>query len=161
MTSTLSYARRALVLSLPLASLWASASLGRSALQDAPADDAPARRERPLRVEYLEILTPEVEATCEALEALHGVTFSKPETVLGGSRTATLAGGGRLGVRAPMHEAEDPVVRPYALVDDLDAAITQAEAAGAEFAMKATEIPGQGRFAIYFLGGIQHGLWER
>jgi hypothetical protein len=23
------------------------------------------------------------------------------------------------------------------------------------------EIPGHGKFAIYFRGGIQHGLWER
>jgi predicted enzyme related to lactoylglutathione lyase len=52
-------------------------------------------------------------------------------------------------------------VRPYILVGDIDAAVKAAEAAGAQMAMLPTEIPGQGRFAIYLLGGIQHGLWER
>jgi predicted enzyme related to lactoylglutathione lyase len=53
------------------------------------------------------------------------------------------------------------VVRPYVLVDDIEAAVKAAEAAGGEFAMYATEVPGLCKFAIYFQGGIQYGLWER
>ncbi len=34
------------------------------------------------------------------------------------------------------------------------------EQAGGEFAMRTTEIPGHGKFAIYILGGVQHGLWQ-
>ncbi|MCI5048680.1 MAG: hypothetical protein MRY59_14365 [Aquisalinus sp.] len=113
-----------------------------------------------VQVQYLEIVTPEVDATCAALAAQHGVTFSEPEPMLGNARVADLAGGGRIGVRAPMREDEEPVVRPYTLVEDIEAAIKAAEEAGGEFAMRATEIPGQGTFAIYFLGGIQHGLWQ-
>jgi hypothetical protein len=59
-----------------------------------------------------------------------------------------------------MRVDEEPVVRPYILVDDIHAATASARAAGAEFAILPTEIPGRGTFAIYFLGGIQHGLWQ-
>ena len=52
------------------------------------------------------------------------------------------------------------MIRPYVLVEDIEAAVKAAEAAGGQVAMTATEIPGHGKFAIYFLGGIQHGLWE-
>ncbi|MFY0614343.1 MAG: hypothetical protein JXQ99_22635 [Hyphomicrobiaceae bacterium] len=113
-----------------------------------------------ISVQYLEIVTSEVDATCAALAAQHSVSFSPPEAGLGNARIAMLDGGGRIGVRAPLRDDEAPVVRPYLGVADIDAASETAEAAGAVFAMRATEIPGQGKFAIYFLGGIQHGLWE-
>jgi predicted enzyme related to lactoylglutathione lyase len=101
-----------------------------------------------------------VDATCDALEKLHGVSFGAPEAALGNARTATLHGGGLLGVRAPMRADEEPVVRPYVLVDDIDAAVEAAQAAGAEIALPPMEIPGRGKCAIYFQGGIQHGLWQ-
>jgi predicted enzyme related to lactoylglutathione lyase len=63
-------------------------------------------------------------------------------------------------VRAPLRPDEAPVVRPYILVKDIEAAVTAAKAAGGEIAIGATEIPGQGKFAIYVLGGIDHGLWQ-
>ena len=111
-------------------------------------------------VHYLEFVTPEVDATCDVLEASRGVRFGEPIPELGHARTAPLKGGGRIGVRAPMRETENPVVRPYLLVEDIGAAVEAAQAAGAEIAMLPTEIPGQGTFAIYILGGIQHGLWQ-
>ena len=113
-----------------------------------------------VNVHYLEIVTPEVDATCDALGKLQGVSFGEPISELGHARTATLDSGGRIGVRAPMRETEEPVVRPYLLVEDIGAAVDAAQAAGGEIAMPPTEIPGQGRFAIYILGGIQHGLWQ-
>jgi len=113
-----------------------------------------------MKVHYLEIVTPDVEATCAAYETLHGVSFSGPVAGLGNARTAALAGGGLLGVRGPMHETETPVVRPYLPVDDIDAAAAAAAAAGGETAHPPTEIPGHGKFAIYTLGGIHHGLWQ-
>ena len=119
-----------------------------------------ALKEKAMLVQYLEVVTADVDATCSALEKLHGVSFGEPEAALGNARTATLKGGGRVGVRAPMREDEEPVVRPYVLVDDIAAAVKAAEAAGGEFAMYATEVPGHGKFAIYFQGGIQYGLWE-
>lgn len=119
-----------------------------------------SKKEAALSVQYLEVVTPNVDATCTALERLHGVSFDKPEAALGNARTAQLRGGGRIGVRAPMREDEAPVVRPYALVEDIDAAVKIAEAAGGQIAVSGTDIPGHGKFAIYFLEGIQYGLWE-
>jgi len=131
-----------------------------SLAQGAAPAQAP-KKERGIAVHYLEIVSSDLDATCAALEKLHGVKFSEPDAVLGNARTAKLEGGGRIGVRAPMRADEEPVVRPYLLVEDIEAAIQSAEGAGAQFAMKTTEIPGQGKFAIYFLGGTQYGLWQR
>lgn len=116
-------------------------------------------KENTVDVHYLEIVTASVDATCEALAKAHGVTFSQPVPELGNARTARLKSGGRIGVRGLLGQ-EQPVVRPYVLVDDIQAAIKAAEAAGGEVMMGATEIPGQGTFAIYYLGKIEHGLWE-
>lgn len=122
--------------------------------------DAAPEPEETVQLHYLEIVTPDVDATCRLMEAQHGVSFGEPVAEFGNARTATLQGGALLGVRAPMHEAETPVVRPYRLVDDIAAATQAAQDAGAEIAMPPTEIPGRGSFAIYFQGGIQHGIWQ-
>jgi predicted enzyme related to lactoylglutathione lyase len=111
-------------------------------------------------VQYLEIVTSDVDGTCATLARVHGVPFGPAVAGLGGARTAKLQGGGLVGVRAPMHEAETPVVRPYVLVDDIEAAAKAAEEAGGEIAHPPMEIPGHGKFAIYFQGGNQHGLWQ-
>ena len=113
-----------------------------------------------MQVHYLEVVAPEVDATCAALAKMHDVAFSEPEPGLGNARTAALANGGKIGVRAPMHEAEEPVVRSYLLVDDIEAAAAAAVEAGGEIAHPPMELPGYGTFAIYFQGGIQHGLWQ-
>ena len=97
---------------------------------------------------------------CATYAKLHGVSFGDPVAGLGNARTAALAGSGLIGVRAPMHEAEEPVVRPYWLVDDIEAAVSAAVEAGAEIAHPPMEIPGHGTFAIFVQGGIQHGLWQ-
>ena len=117
-------------------------------------------KEESMQVRYLEIVTAEMEKTCALLEAVHGVAFGKAVMELGNARTASLSDGGVISVRAPMRETEAPVVRPYVLVDDIDAAVKAAKGKGAEIAIGPMEIPGQGTFAIYILGGIEHGLWE-
>ena len=114
-----------------------------------------------LPIEYLEVVSPEVESTCAALARLHGVTFSAAAPELGGARTAPLAGGGVIGVRPPLRPDEAPVVRPYVLVKDIAAAVKEAEAAGGTIALPPMEIPGRGQCAIYFLGGIEHALWQK
>ncbi len=113
-----------------------------------------------MQIQYLEIVTPDVDAVCTAYGAAHGITFGEPDASLGNARTAGLAGGGLVGVRAPMHEAEEPVVRPYGLTDDIKAAVSAAADAGAQVAHPPMEIPGHGTFAIYILGGVHHGLWQ-
>lgn len=149
------------LLALMLAAVACTTHPEARARQDSSVHEArPSEAEAALRVQYLEIVTPDVGATCAALEELHGVTFGKPDPGLGNARTAALEGGGRIGVRAPLREDEELVVRPYVLVDDIETAVKAAEAAGGEFAVPPTEIPGHGTFAIYFLGGVQHGLWQ-
>lgn len=137
---------------------WSALDAGRSAAVSA--SDGEQREKKAMKVQYLEIVTPAVSETCEALSKAHGVVFGDPIPGLGNARTADLKEGGRIGVRAPMRETEDPVVRPYVLVDDIKAAVAAAEKAGGKVAIPPMEIPGQGTFAIYVLGGIDHGLWE-
>jgi len=113
-----------------------------------------------MKVHYLEIVTEAVDAVCATYTASNGVHFGEPDIRLGNARTAPLPGGGMVGVRAPMHETEDPVVRPYWLVDDINAAYSAALEAGAQEAHPPLEIPGLGHFAIFSRGGIHHGLWQ-
>lgn len=114
-----------------------------------------------MRIQYLEIVTRDVDAVCAAYAAAGGVPFGKPDAALGNARTAALPDGGRVGVRAPMRETEEPVVRPYWLVSDIEAAVAAVVEAGGEVAHPPMEIPGHGTFAIYIQGGIHHGLWQR
>jgi predicted enzyme related to lactoylglutathione lyase len=152
--------RSAIAVLLPTFVLWACSSSANRRLDSPALEPQTSNDEKVMLVQYLEVVTADVDATCSALAELHGVRFSEPDASLGNARTAMLEGGGRVGVRAPMRADEEPVVRPYVLVDDIDAAVKTAEAAGGEIAMFATEIPGHGKFAIYLVGGIQYGLWE-
>jgi predicted enzyme related to lactoylglutathione lyase len=113
-----------------------------------------------MQIYYLEIVTREVDAVCAAYAAANRAEFGAPVAGLGNARTASLSGGGLVGIRAPLHESEEPVVRPYWLVDDIQAALAAAVKASAEVAHPPLEIPGHGTFAIYIQGGIHHGLWQ-
>lgn len=114
-----------------------------------------------MQVHYLEVVTREVDAVCAGYAAANAVEFSAPVAGLGNARTASLPGGGMVGVRAPLSDGEESVVRPYWLVPDIGAALAAAVAAGGEVAHPAMELPGHGTFAIYLQGGVQHGLWQR
>jgi len=116
--------------------------------------------EKAMKIQYLEIVTPEVEAVCKVYSQIHGVTFGEPDPSLGGARTAKLANGGLLGVRGPLRETEEPVVRPYVLVEDIEAALAAAEDSGGEIAVPPMALPGHGTCAIFFQGGIECGLWQ-
>ncbi len=114
-----------------------------------------------MQVYYLEIVTKDVEGICAAYTAAAGAKFGGPDAGLGNARTASLPGGGMVGVRAPMRESEEPIVRPYWLVKDIKKAVAAAKKAGGKVAMEPTEIPGHGTFAIYVQGGVDHGLWQK
>ncbi|WP_415898136.1 hypothetical protein [Neptuniibacter sp. QD57_21] len=47
------------------------------------------------------------------------VSFGDAIAELGNARTITLADGSTLGIRMPMHDAEEPTTRPYYLVSDI------------------------------------------
>ncbi len=113
-----------------------------------------------MKIHYLEIVTKEVDAVCKAYAKASGADFGEPVAELGNARTAPLPEGGLIGVRAPMHETEEPVVRPYWLVDDIEAAVAAAVEAGGQVAHPPLEIPDHGKFAIFIQGGVHHGLWQ-
>ena len=113
-----------------------------------------------MKIQYLEIVTPEVDAVCDAYSRLHDATFGESDPNLGGARTANLAGGGMVGVRAPLRATEEPVVRAYILVEDIQAAVDTAAKAGAEVAVPPMELPGHGVCAIVIQGGIESGFWQ-
>lgn len=113
-----------------------------------------------MKVHYLEFVSHDVDAVCSAYASAHSVTFGQPDEALGGARTCTLPDGSIVGIRAPMRDDEAPVVRPYWLVDDIEQAVAKVAAEGAVIALPPTAMPGRGIFAIYLLGGNDHGLWQ-
>lgn len=120
----------------------------------------PLEEEQTMKIQYLEIVTPEVDALCNQYAKIYDIEFSEPNASFGGARTAELDGGGKIGIRGPLRETETPVVRPYVLVDDIKAAVDTAAEAGAEVALPPMEIPGEGMFAIVIHGGIECGFWQ-
>lgn len=113
-----------------------------------------------MQIHYLEVVTPDVDNTCGTYALLHGVTFAESDVALGGARVAELASGGKIGIRAPLRDNEEPVVRPYFLINDIQAAVAAAEKAGAEVAVPPMELPGHGTCAIIIHGGIESGFWQ-
>ena len=139
-----------------------SKSQPRAQDDDAPKASGKAKGgQKTMQVYYLEIVTKEVDAVCAAYAAANGVKFGEPDAGLGKARTAPLPGGGLVGVRAPLRPNEEPIVRPYWLVDDIGAALAAAVKAGGVIAHPPMKIPGHGTFAIYIQGGINHGFWQR
>ena len=114
----------------------------------------------PIKIQYLEIVTPEVDGLCRQYSSIYGISFGEPDANFGGARTAELDGGGWIGIRGPLRDTEMPVVRPYVLVDDIKAAVESAVEAGAKIAMPPMEIPDRGMFAIAIHGGIDCGFWQ-
>jgi predicted enzyme related to lactoylglutathione lyase len=109
---------------------------------------------------FYEIVADDPEATRDFYAKAFGYRFSEATPELGGAYYADLPEGSIISIRGSMHEQETPVVRVYMRVMDIEAATAQAEADGAMMALPPMEIPGRGRIAIYFLGGIQQGIWE-
>ncbi len=120
-----------------------------------------AKKSPVMQIYFLEIVTKEVDAVCATYAAMNGVRFGMPNAGLGNARTTALSDGGLVSVRAPMRDTEEPVVRPYWLVDDIEAAVASAVKAGGKVAHPPLEVPGLGTFAIYIQGGIDHGLWQQ
>ena len=83
-----------------------------------------------MKAHYVEIVSQAVDNQCKTLEKVHGLSFGPENPHLGGARVANTAEGGMIGVRAPLAEHEQPIVRLYFEVDDIQKAVAAAEAAG-------------------------------
>lgn len=113
-----------------------------------------------MTVHYLEIVSDEAEALTGVYERVHGLSFGPPDADLGQARVATRADGTLVGIRKPLAVHEEPIVRVYLAVDDIERAVKQAEAHGALVAYGPTPQGRRGTFAIVMQGGVQHGLWQ-
>ncbi len=113
-----------------------------------------------MKIQYLEIVTSDVDATCETYALLHNVVFGERDPFLGGARTAKLTHGGMLGVRGPLRDTEMPIVRHYILVEDIQEAVDAAAKSGAEVAVPPMPLPGHGTCAIVIQHGVESGFWQ-
>lgn len=111
-------------------------------------------------VYYVEMVSADVPATRALLEGTYGWRFQEMGPELGGSLVAVLPNGTRCGLRASMHEQEKPITRTYVRVADAKAAVARAEKLGAFVGLPPVELPGHGTIAIYFMGGVEIGVWQ-
>jgi predicted enzyme related to lactoylglutathione lyase len=114
-----------------------------------------------MHIHYLEIVCHDVAAQVAALERVHGLSFGPAVADLGQARVAEAPDGSLIGVRAPLAQHEQPIIRTYLAVEDIARAVEEAEAAGAVIAYPPTQQGDTGTWAIYILGDVQIGLWQR
>ncbi len=114
-----------------------------------------------MTLQYLEIVSNDADALTALYQRMHGLSFGSPDADLGQARVATRADGTLVGIRKPLAEHEQPIVRTYLAVEDIEEAAKQAAALGAVIAYPPTRQGQRGTFAIVIHGGVQHGLWQR
>ena len=114
-----------------------------------------------MAVHYVEIVTNDVDAVAQLYERTHGLSFAPPDPDLGQARVATPADGPLVGIRAPLAAHEQPIIRTYLAVEDIQLAVKKAEDAGAEIAYPPTIQGQRSTFSIVIQGDVQHGLWQR
>jgi predicted enzyme related to lactoylglutathione lyase len=114
-----------------------------------------------MAIHYLEIVTNDLDAVAALLEHTHGLSFGPLDADLGQARVATLATGTLVGIRKPLAAHEQPIVRTYLEVDDIQQAVKKAEDSGAAVAYPPTRQGRRGTFAIVIQGDLQQGLWQR
>ena len=114
-----------------------------------------------MAVHYLEIVSHDVDGLTGLYQRMHGLSFGPPDPDLGQARVATQATGTLVGVRKPMAAHEQPVMRTYLAVEDIEQAVRAAEQSGATVAYPPTRQGTHGTFAIVITGDVEHGLWQR
>jgi predicted enzyme related to lactoylglutathione lyase len=112
-------------------------------------------------VHYLEIVSDDVDTLTALYQGMHGLSFGPPDADLGEARVATGADGTLVGIRKPLAAHEQPIMRTYLAVEDIQQAVKKAEEHGAMVAYSATRQGKRGTFAIVIQGDVQHGLWQR
>jgi predicted enzyme related to lactoylglutathione lyase len=110
---------------------------------------------------YLEIVSNDVDTLTALYDRMHGLSFGPPDSDLGQARVATRADGTLVGIRKPLAAHEQPIVRAYLAVDDIQQAVKKAEDSGATIAYPPTRQGQRGTFAIVIQSDVQHGLWQR
>ncbi|MGO9832167.1 MAG: VOC family protein [Myxococcaceae bacterium] len=111
-------------------------------------------------VHYLEIVSNDVETLTGLYQRMHGLSFGPPDPDLGQARVASWADGTLVGIRNPLGD-EQPILRTYLAVEDIQQAVKQAQEHGATIAYPPTRQGQRGTFAIIVQGDVQLGLWQR
>jgi predicted enzyme related to lactoylglutathione lyase len=114
-----------------------------------------------MAVHYLEIVSNDVDIVAGLYQHMHGLSFGPPDPDLGQARVATQADGALVGIRNPLAAHEQPIMRAYLAVEDIEQAIKKAEESGATIAYPPTRQGNHGTFAIVIQGDAEHGLWQR
>ncbi len=114
-----------------------------------------------MAVYYLEIVSNDVDALVGLYQHVHGLSFGPPDPDLGQARVATQADGALVGIRKPLAAHEQPIMRTYFAVKDIQRALKEAEESGATTAYPPTRQGTRGIFAIVIQGNLEHGLWQR
>ncbi len=114
-----------------------------------------------MAIHYLEIVSNDMDALTGLYQRMHGLAFGPPDPDLGNARIATRADGSLVGIRKPLAEHEQPIMRTYLAVQDIQQAAKRAEESGATIAYPPTRQGTHGIFAIVIQGEVEHGLWER
>ena len=117
--------------------------------------------DKEMQIHYVEIVSSTVDKQCKALEQIHGLSFGPEVQDLGQAKVAKTENGALIGVRTPLAEHEQPIVRVYFEVNNITEAVKAAESSGAVIAYPPTKQGKTGTWAIYILDGIQYGLWQR
>ena len=113
-----------------------------------------------MSVHYLEIVSDDVDTLTALYQRIHGLSFGPPDHDLGQARVATRADGTLVGIRKPLAAHEQPIIRTYLAVEDIQQAVKKAEDSGATIAYPPTRQGQWGTFAIVIQCGLQHGLWQ-
>jgi hypothetical protein len=114
-----------------------------------------------MAIHYLEIVSNDVDSLTGLYQRMHGLSFGPPDPDLGQARVATQADGALVGIRKPLAAHEQPIMRTYFVVEDIQQAVKKAEESGATIAYPPTRQGNQGTFAILVQGNVEHGLWQR
>ena len=126
-----------------------------------PAVGVKKERDSRVAVHYLEIVSTDVDTLTALYQRVHGLSFGPPDPDLGQARVASRADGTLVGIRKPLAGHEQPIMRTYLAVDDIQQAVKKAEESGATIAYPPTRQGQRGTFAIVIQGDLQHGLWQR
>jgi predicted enzyme related to lactoylglutathione lyase len=114
-----------------------------------------------MTVQYIEIVSNDVDRLTGLYQRMHGLAFGAPDADLGQARVATQADGTVVGIRKPLAVHEHPIMRTYFVVEDIQQVVKNAEDSGATIAYPPTRQGHWGTFAIVIQGEVEHGLWQR
>jgi predicted enzyme related to lactoylglutathione lyase len=103
-------------------------------------------------VEYLEIVTNDVDAVTALYQRIHVLSFGPSGPDLAHARVATRVDGTLVGIRKSLAAHEQPIIRTYLTVEDIQQAVNKADDSGATIAYRPTRQGTRGTLQSRFMG---------